>query len=62
MLLGLFVILSRPLFSKKQKKLESEEIQPEGSVPVDAAFEEVEEVEEETLVPPEVGEQPLPEE
>jgi len=60
-LLGLFVILSRPLFSKKQKKLEVEEIQPEGPVPVDAAFEEVEEVEEESPVPSEVVEQPLPE-
>ena len=58
-LLGLFVILCRPLFSKRHKKLEGEEIQPEGPVPVEAIFEEVEE---EMPIPPEVVEQPQPEE
>ena len=57
-LLGIFVIFSRPLFSKGRKMPKAEEIQPEGPTPVDAAFEEIEE---EPQVYPEVVYKPLPE-
>ncbi|MEA3326506.1 MAG: head GIN domain-containing protein, partial [Chloroflexota bacterium] len=57
-LLGIFVILSRPLFSKGRKPAEVEGIRSEGPAPVDADFEEVEEG---TQVPQDVMQQPLPE-
>lgn len=56
-LLGLFVLLSRSLFSKKKREQVVEEIQTEEPILVDAV---VEEVEEETLDSPDVEDQPLP--